>query len=62
MDTGETQMTDAQIKAAAEQAKQDQINSMRQQPTALDAYWAGSASASVAKHIRRGAVRVIRTK
>jgi hypothetical protein len=55
-------MADAQIKAAAEAAKQDQINSMRQQPNSLAAYWAGSASASVAHHVRRSAVRVIKAK
>lgn len=55
-------MTDAQIKVAAEAAKQDQINSMRQQPNTLAAYWAGSASASVAHHVRRGAVRTFKAK
>ncbi len=55
-------MTEDEMKAAAEAAKQDQINSMRQQPDALAAYWAGSASASAAHHVRRGAVRTLRVK
>lgn len=55
-------MTDAQIKAAAEAAKQDQISSMRQQPSAFAAYWAGSASASVSHHARRGAVRSVKAE
>ena len=54
-------MTEAQaIRAAAAQAKADQLARMAQARDALVAFWAGSASASVAHHYARGAYRRVR--
>ena len=47
------------IEALAAQAKADQVAEMRKAEAAGDgfaAYWAGSASASLAHHAKRGAV------
>lgn len=52
-------MTDKELKARAAQAKADQAAKMAAARTALEAFWAGSASASVAHHVARGAVRVL---
>lgn len=52
-------MTEQELKARAAQAKADQMAKMAAARTALQAYWAGSASASVAHHVARGAVRVL---
>lgn len=48
-----------QVEAASELAKQDQILAMEEAPCAFTAYWAGSASASVMHHYKRGAVHTI---
>jgi hypothetical protein len=54
-------MTEVQtIRTAATQAKADQLARMAAAKSALAAYWAGSASASVAHHVKRGAVRTVR--
>lgn len=49
------------VDQAAELAKQDQLAAMAAATDPFEAYWAGSASASVAAHYRRGAVRTIHT-
>lgn len=49
------------VDQAAELAKQDQLTAMTTAQDPFEAYWAGSASASVAAHYRRGAVRTIHT-
>tara|TARA_R110000868_G_scaffold25980_1_gene100685 strand:- start:962 stop:1138 length:177 start_codon:yes stop_codon:yes gene_type:complete len=48
------------ITEAAQQAKADQLAAMAAARTSLEAFWAGSASASVARHVRRGAVRTLK--
>jgi hypothetical protein len=59
--TGTQHMTNEdKINEAAKQAKADQLAAMAEARTALEAFWAGSASASVARHVRRGAVRKIK--
>lgn len=50
---------DATILALAKQAKADQLASMARARTALDAYWAASASASVGHHYARKAYRTV---
>jgi hypothetical protein len=49
-----------QIQINAQDAKADQLDEMRNAKSALEAYWAGSATASVLHHYRRGAVKTIR--
>lgn len=60
LDNGETQM--AKIEQAADAAKVEQDAAVRQAPSALASYWAGSISASVDRHIRRGAVHKLEAK
>jgi len=50
---------DATIIALAKKAKADQLASMARAQTAFDAYWAGSASASVGHHYARKAYRTV---
>lgn len=52
----------SKLQIAALQAKADQIESEAKARTAFEAYWAGSATASVAHHYRRGAVRTIKVE
>lgn len=52
------------IEERADQAKRDQLAEMRRANEAGDslaAYWAGSASASVMHHCKRGAVVTLRS-
>ena len=49
-----------QIQIDELKAKADQLDEMRNAKSALEVYWAGSATASVLHHYRRGAVRKIR--
>jgi hypothetical protein len=56
----EPQMTDAQIKAAAEAAKAEQIANMKAARTALEAYYTGSAASAYLLHCKHGAVRKVR--
>jgi hypothetical protein len=51
--------TEIQIVAITE-AKADQIEAEHKAPSTFEAYWAGSATASVVHHYRRGAVRSIK--
>lgn len=48
------------INKRAELAKSDQAKVMADAKTALEAYWAGSATASFVNHYRRGAVVTVR--
>ena len=50
------------IEQAAEVAKAEQITAGCTAKSALEAFWAGSATASVARHVRRGAVRTINAR
>lgn len=55
--------SDAELAHRASLAKADQLAEIRKAEAAGDdfaAYWAGSASASLGHHYRRGAVRTVR--
>ncbi len=52
-----------EIEARAAQANADQVAARRRAEAAGDsfaAYWAGSASASIAHHVKRGAVVIVK--
>lgn len=52
-----------EIEARAAQAKADQLAAIRKAEAAADsfaAYWAGSASASIVHHVKRGAVVIVK--
>jgi hypothetical protein len=51
-----------EIQVAALEAKANQIEAMAKAPSALEAYWAGSATASLVHHYRRGAVRTVKAR
>jgi len=55
-------MTDQTIRTAAAKAKADQLARMAEARDALSAFWAGSASASIAHHVARGAVKTVRAR
>jgi hypothetical protein len=52
--------TETEIQIAAIKAITDQIEAEDKAPSNFEAYWAGSATASVIHHYRRGAVRTIK--
>lgn len=52
--------TEAQIQEARAAARAEQATQIDEARTALEAYWAGSISASVALDVKHGAVRVVR--
>jgi hypothetical protein len=53
-------MTEAQIKAAAEAAKAEQLRNMQNAKSALERYYAGSAASAYILHHKHGAVRKVR--
>lgn len=55
----EESMEALMIEIRAQEAKQDQLSAIKTAKSAFESYWAGSASASVFHHAKRGAVKVV---